>query len=84
MTDHCRKSYWSRALIVAVCYAVALQAFLAAFGAALAISHGCGAADGFNTICHSSRSPYLRTYMSTLCKGINRVNLLTCALTALT
>ena len=79
MTDHCRKSYWSRALIVAVCYAVALQAFLAAFGAALAISHGCGAADGFNTICHSSRSPYLRTYMSTLCKGINRVNLLTCA-----
>ena len=38
MSDHCPRSYWSRALVVVVCYAVALQAFLAAFGIALAIS----------------------------------------------
>ena len=45
---------WRRVLGLAVCYAVALQAFLAAVGAALAINHGSGAADAFSTICHGA------------------------------
>jgi hypothetical protein len=45
---------WRRVLGLAVCYAVALQAFLAAVGAALAINHGSGAADAFSTICHAA------------------------------
>lgn len=45
---------WRRVLGLAVCYAVALQAFLAAIGAALAINHGSGAADGFTTICYGA------------------------------
>jgi hypothetical protein len=45
---------WRRVLGLAVCYAVALQAFLAAFGAALAVSHRSGAADGLTIICHGA------------------------------
>ena len=45
---------WRRLLGLTVCYAVAFQAFLAALGAALAINHASGAADGFTTICYGT------------------------------
>jgi hypothetical protein len=46
-----RKTLGWRALSVALCYALALQAILAAFGSALAVGNA-GAAEGLFTICH--------------------------------
>ena len=50
MTD--RLSYWRRALGLFVCYVLALQAFLAAYGTAFAVSRG-PAFDGV-VICHGA------------------------------
>src|SRR5262249_20574023 len=47
-----RKRYGWRALSVALCYALALQAILAAFGTALAVGRA-GASEGAFAICHT-------------------------------
>lgn len=48
-------SRWVRTLRVALCYVVAMQAFLAAFGTTMAAA-GATAFDPFQVICHSGDS----------------------------
>jgi hypothetical protein len=45
--------YCLRTLVVALCYALVLQAFFAGFGNGIATGYASGTADGF-TICHGS------------------------------
>ena len=52
MTDRRNKSYWRRTLGLAVCYVLALQAFLAAYGTTLAVAQA-RAETGF-AICHGA------------------------------
>ena len=53
MSDPRPPRYCFRTLVVALCYALVLQAFFAGFGNGVASGYASSAADGF-TVCHGS------------------------------
>ena len=74
MTDRRSKSYWRRTLGLAVCYVLALQAFLAAYGTTLAVVQA-HAETGF-AICHGAGGSEPATDASGAISRIEQLNAL--------